>query len=47
MFTQDSDQINREVLTRTVGGQHFLVTYDVVRLYPSIPHELCYTLLHR
>eukprot|EP01050_Picozoa_sp_SAG11_P010692 SAG11_NODE_1086_length_5931_cov_2.593450_4_plen_526_part_00 len=47
VFTQDSDQINRELLTRAVGGQHFLVTYDVVRLYPSIPHELCYTLLRR
>eukprot|EP01050_Picozoa_sp_SAG11_P040885 SAG11_NODE_18017_length_502_cov_0.843672_1_plen_57_part_01 len=47
VFTQGSDQINRELLTRAIGGQHFLVTHDVVRLYPSIPHELCYTLLRR
>ena len=28
-----------------VGGDHFLVTYDVCRLYPSIPHDKCYRFL--
>eukprot|EP01050_Picozoa_sp_SAG11_P011555 SAG11_NODE_1233_length_5450_cov_5.983368_1_plen_199_part_10 len=49
VFTKDTDQINRELLSSAnrVTDDTFLITYDVVRLYPSIPHELCYTLLHR
>eukprot|EP01052_Picozoa_sp_SAG31_P054454 SAG31_NODE_14506_length_802_cov_111.297297_1_plen_195_part_01 len=31
----------------TAADSDLLLTYDIVRLYPSIPHELCYTLLHR
>ena len=30
-----------------IPASAYLLTYDVVRLYPSIPHTLCYTLLHR
>ena len=49
VFTRDSDQINRELLEPIKNGNAdtLLITYDIVRLYPSIPHELCYQLLHR
>ena len=30
-----------------VSEATYLITYDVVRLYPSILHELCYELLQQ
>eukprot|EP01051_Picozoa_sp_SAG22_P007682 SAG22_NODE_549_length_9239_cov_7.477899_8_plen_516_part_00 len=47
VWTRDTDQVNRLIDDTTVGPDDLLITYDVVRLYPSIPHELCYTLLRR
>ena len=47
VFTQDTDQINRLVDDTHVPGTDFLLTYDIVRLYPSIPHDLCYVLIRR
>ena len=47
VFTKDSDQINRELNEFSVGGDDLIIVYDIVRLYPSIPHELCYVLLRR
>jgi hypothetical protein len=47
VFTQDSDQINRELNDFSVGKDDLIITYDIVRLYPSIPHELCFVLLQR
>jgi hypothetical protein len=45
VWTKDSDSINRKLQTLKIPENAFLLTYDIVRLYPSIPHELCYTLL--
>eukprot|EP01050_Picozoa_sp_SAG11_P003502 SAG11_NODE_199_length_12635_cov_104.801771_5_plen_393_part_01 len=47
VFTRDTDQINQELHEQHISAGAYLLTYDVVRLYPSIPHELCYTLLRR
>ena len=47
VFTKDSDQINRELNEFSVGGDDLIIVYDIVRLCPSIPHELCYVLLRR
>jgi hypothetical protein len=45
VWVKDTDQINRKLDAMTIPADAFLLTYDIVRLYPSIPHELCYTLL--
>ena len=45
VWVKDTDQINRKLDELTILADAFLLTYDIVRLYPSIPHELCYTLL--
>jgi hypothetical protein len=45
VWVKDTDQINRKLDELTIPADAFLLTYDIVRLYPSIPHELCYTLL--
>ena len=44
---RDTDQINRELCagTRHIAPDFILITYDIVRLYPSIPHSLCFDLL--
>lgn len=42
---RDSDQFVAELRKIKVGPDDFLVTFDVVRLYPSIPHKLCIQLL--
>jgi len=50
VYTRDTDQINRELDDFRVGldGRNILLlTYDIVRLYPSIKHELCYGLLEK
>ena len=36
----DSDQFVAELRKIEVGPDDYLVTFDVVRLYPSIPHKL-------
>ena len=45
VWVKDTDQINRKLDALYVPEGALLLTYDIVRLYPSIPHELCYTLL--
>ena len=45
VWTKDSDSINRKLATLKIPENAFLLAYGVVRLYPSIPHALCYTLL--
>ena len=40
-YMRDSDQFVAELRKIKVGPDDFLVTFDVVRLYPSIPHKLC------
>ena len=45
VWTKDSDSINRKLSTLKIPENALLLTYDIVRLYPSIPHALCYTLL--
>ena len=44
-YLRDSDQFVGELNRVKVEDHHFLVTYDVVRLYPTIPHALCISLL--
>eukprot|EP01050_Picozoa_sp_SAG11_P017152 SAG11_NODE_2435_length_3365_cov_3.390386_3_plen_464_part_01 len=43
--TRDTDQINAELLVPISERVTFLITYDIVRLYPSIPHALCFRLV--
>ena len=45
VWVKDIDQINRMLDTLKIPEDAFLLTYDIVRLYPSIDHELCYRLL--
>ena len=45
VWVKDTDQINRMLDTLEILEDAFLLTYDIVRLYPSIDHELCYRLL--
>ena len=45
VWVLDTDQINRRLDATHVPDGALLLTYDIVRLYPGIPHELCYTLL--
>eukprot|EP01052_Picozoa_sp_SAG31_P031756 SAG31_NODE_3402_length_4313_cov_7.421690_2_plen_597_part_00 len=47
VWTRDADQINNLLDSTVTADTDLLLTYDIVRLYPSIPHELCYTLLRR
>ena len=47
VWVKDTDQINRKLDSLHVPEGALLLTYDIVRLYPSIPHELCYTLLRQ
>ena len=44
-YLRDSNQFVAELNTLTVPPHALLVTYDVERLYPSIPHRLCITML--
>eukprot|EP01050_Picozoa_sp_SAG11_P017386 SAG11_NODE_2504_length_3274_cov_5.227888_1_plen_435_part_00 len=44
-YVKDSDHMNRDLLTQQVASSFLLVTFDVVRLYPSIPHILCWQLV--
>eukprot|EP01052_Picozoa_sp_SAG31_P039304 SAG31_NODE_5421_length_2547_cov_12.100899_1_plen_327_part_10 len=44
VWTRDSDSVNNLIDKVTAADSDLLLTYDIVRLYPSIPHELCYTL---
>ena len=37
-YVQDTDDFQRNLSSVVVLGDYFLVTYDVERLYPSIPH---------
>ena len=44
-YLRDSDQFVAEISKLRVEKHHLLVTMDVERLYPSIPHDLCIELL--
>ena len=45
VYVRDTDDINR-LLLDPIRGDFLILTYDIVRLYPSIPHRRCFTLLH-
>ena len=40
-YVRDADHLSMCLHETTVGPHDILVTYDIVNLYPSIPHELC------
>ena len=40
-YVRDGDAMNTLLYEFTLADDEFLVTYDVVNLYPSIPHALC------
>ena len=44
-YLKDSGTFIVDIANMKVGGDHFLVTYDVCRLYPSIPHDKCFRFL--
>ena len=44
-YVRDSDQFVAELRSVKVLPHYLLVTLDVVRLYPTIPHRLCVRLL--
>jgi hypothetical protein len=44
-FLRDSDEFVAELNRVKVEDQHFLVTNNVARLYPTIPHVVCISLL--
>jgi hypothetical protein len=50
-YVSDTDSFTRRLSTVLVGPHHLLVTYDIVNLYPSIPHAAAkstvYEHLHR
>ena len=40
-YCKDTDDFQRQLSTVRVYGNWYLITYDVVNLYPSIPHQGC------
>ena len=40
-YVRDADDLSCRLLETHIGPHDVLVTYDVVNLYPSIPHGLC------
>ena len=44
-YVQDTDAFLAKLDGLSVGASDLLVTYDVVNLYPSIPHEPCQQLI--
>jgi hypothetical protein len=44
-YLRDSGTLIVDLARLQVGGDHILISYDVCRLYPSIPHDKCYRFL--
>ena len=44
-YLKDSGTLIVDLARLQVGGDHILISYDVCRLYPSIPHDKCYRFL--
>ena len=44
VYVRDTDDINR-LLLDPIRGDFLLLTCDIVRLYPPIPHRRCFSLL--
>jgi hypothetical protein len=40
-YVRDADHLSVCLHETSIGPHDILVTYDIVNLYPSIPHELC------
>ena len=40
-YVRDADHLSVCLQQTTIGPHDILVTYDIVNLYPSIPHDLC------
>ncbi len=46
-YVRDADDLTCRLQGVHVGPRDVLVTYDVVNLYPSIPHDLCLDIRER